>query len=45
MQGGTPYGTIECLFLFYDMSVSSVTDIFAHRAGGHRSEYRVLARP
>ena len=34
MQGGTPYGTIECLFLFCDMSVSSVTDIFAHRAGG-----------
>jgi hypothetical protein len=28
MQGGTPYGTIDCLFLFYDMSVSSVTDIF-----------------
>jgi hypothetical protein len=34
MQGGTPYGTIECLFLFCDMSVSSVTDIFAPRAGG-----------
>jgi len=34
MQGGTPNWTIECLFLFCDMSMSSVTDIFAHRAGG-----------
>jgi hypothetical protein len=46
MQGGTPYGTIECLFLFCDMSVSSVTDFFLRTAlAGHRSEYRVVARP
>jgi hypothetical protein len=46
MQGGTPNWTIECLFLFCDMSVSSVTDFFLRTAlAGHRSEYRVVARP
>ena len=46
VQGAPPYGTIECLFLFCDMSVSSVTDFFLRTAlAGHRSEYRVVARP